>query len=88
MDVLVMILLPVILLVSAVMVGTQAPWAGVLIVGIGLVVVMTMRSLRTRKHAGDTKYTRERRIRSLPGGDDPLPEGEPPPELHRKHKIV
>lgn len=83
-----MIMLPVILLVAAVAVGSSAPWVGVTLGGLGLALFFTMRSLRTRGQRGDTETRRERRIRGLPDGDDHLPRGEPPMAHHREHWII
>jgi hypothetical protein len=88
MDILAMIMLPVILLVVAVAVGSSSPWVGVMLGGLGLALFFTMRSLRTREQRGDTRERRERRIRGLPDSDDELPSGEPPIEHHREHRII
>ncbi|HUH01301.1 MAG TPA: hypothetical protein VML75_04855 [Kofleriaceae bacterium] len=88
MDILAMIMLPVLLLVVAVAVGSSSPWVGVTLGGLGLALFFIMRSLRTREHSGDTDNRRERRIRSLPDGDEAMPRGEPPIEHHREHHII
>lgn len=88
MDILAMIMLPVILLVVAVAVGSSSPVVGLMLGGLGLALFFTMRSLRTREHRGDTENRRERRIRGLPDGDQAMPRGEPPPKHHREHRII
>jgi hypothetical protein len=88
MDILAMIMLPVLLLIVAVTVGSSAPFVGVMLGGIGLALFFTMRSLRTRHEAGEDEVSHERRLRSLPDGHDHMPSGEPPVAYHREHWII
>lgn len=88
MDILAMIMLPVLLLIVAVTIGSSSPVVGVLLGGLGLALYFTMRSLRTRHEAGEDEVSHERRLRSLPDGHDHMPTGEPPVHKHADHWMI